>query len=167
MNKNKLEIIPTERIHSKIFLARGQKIIIDEDLAEFYGVETKKLVQAVKRNIERFPADFILQLTDIEYQNIKSINFAQHGGRRYNPYAFTEQGVAMLSAILKSKRAVTVSVQIMRSFVRLRELLNSNEQLAKKLKTLEARTDEHSKAIVQIINELQKPIPQKKRRIGF
>ncbi len=143
--------------------------MIDSDLAHFYQVGTRDLNKAVSRNLERFPDDFMFQLSIEEVRELeKRLGMGkQYGGRRDRPYAFTEQGVAMLSAVLKSERAVIVSVQIIRSFIKLRELLLSNEALAKRLKSIEARTDEHAKAIIQIIEELQKPVSPKKRRIGF
>lgn len=160
---------PKERIISKILVVRIWKVMLDSDLASFYGVLTKELNKAVQRNIERFPADFMFQLTLKEFRDLKSQEGIEddYGGRRTLPYVFTEQGVAMLSAVLKSKRAVIVSVQIMRSFVKLREMLLSNESFARRLKDLESRTDEQAKVIVQIIQELQKPTAPKKRRIGF
>lgn len=162
-------LIPIERIQQKIFFLRGQKIIFDKDLAEFYQVTTFNLNKAILRNQKRFPADFMFQLTLEEVRELEKEfgNIRKYGGTRILPHAFTEQGVAMLSAVLKSERAVIVSVQIMRSFVKLRELLLSNEALARKLKTIEARTDEHAQAIIKIIQELQKPTTSKKRRIGF
>jgi len=162
-------MVPPERIVTRIYLVRGIKVMLDTDLAAFYGVHTKELNKAVSRNSERFPNDFMFQLSTEETRELKaqlSIS-RKYGGRRTFPYAFTEQGVAMLSAVLKSKRAVTVSVQIMRAFVQLRALLLSNETLAKKVRALEARTDEHTKLIVQIIHELQTPASPNTRRIGF
>lgn len=165
------EIIPLERIQNKIYLIRGQKVMLDVDIAAFYHVETGAMNRVVRRNIERFPEDFMFVLSIEEVKDLRcqigSSRASVRGGRRYFPLAFTEQGVAMLSGILKSDRAVAVSVQIMRSFVKLRELLLSNVNLAKQLKTLESRTDEHARLIVQIIHELQKPISPKTRRIGF
>jgi hypothetical protein len=164
-------MIPIERIQQTIYLIRGRKVMLDSDLAIFYAVKTKELNKAVSRNKERFPSDFVFQLS---IQEVKDLIFqfgmsknSSHGGRRTRPYAFTEQGVAMLSAVLKTKRATIVSVQIMRSFVKLRELLQSNEVLAKKLKELESRTDEHAQVIMEIIKELQKPHPEQIRKIGF
>ena len=168
MPESKL-LIPIEQIQQKIFFIRGQKVMLDNDLAEFYQVTTFNLNKAVARNIERFPADFMFQLTADEFKELTK-QFGTdsiHGGRRKLPYAFTEQGVAMLSAVLKSKRALFVSVQIMRSFVKLRELLLSNEAFARRLKALESRTDEHARVIVQIIQELHTSPTPRKNRIGF
>ena len=164
-----LVTLPNERITAKIFLIRGIKVMLDSDLAGFYGVLTKELNKSVARNKERFPDDFMFQLTIEETRQLNTeIKGARtYGGRRTLPYAFTEQGVAMLAAVLKSERAVAVSVQIMRSFAQLRELILSNEGLAQKVRALEAKTDKHSQVIVQIIHELQKPSTTRTRRIGF
>ena len=136
---NKSEVIvPVEVIEKKIYLIRSHKVMLDSDLAELYGVETKMLVRAVKRNIERFPSDFMFQLTKEEFDNLR-FHFgtsSQWGGRRYLPYAFTEQGVAMLSSVLRSKRAIQVNITIMRVFVRLRQILSTHKELAYKLACL-------------------------------
>lgn len=125
-------LIPMERIERAILLVRDEKVILDQDLAELYGVETRVLVQAVKRNIDRFPADFMFQLNDEEFSDLKSqIVRSSWGGRRTAPYAFTEQGVAMLSSVLRSPQAVQVNIEIMRAFVRLRSMLESNADLAR------------------------------------
>jgi hypothetical protein len=134
--------IPIERISNSIFILRGHRVLVDESLAELYGVPTKVLLQAVKRNADRFPDDFMLQLTAAEWSVLRSqfvTSNVGRGGRRYLPYAFTEQGVAMLSTVLKSKRAITVNIEIMRAFVRMRGLLTSNKILAQKLRELEVR----------------------------
>lgn len=131
-------LLPIENITSKIYLIRKEKVMLDSDLATLYGVATKVIVQAVKRNIDRFPKDFMFQLTTNQYKNLRSQSVTSSwGGRRYPPYVFTEQGVAMLSSVLKSKRAIKVNIAIMRAFVELRKFLYSNEKLAKKLTTLE------------------------------
>ena len=134
----RLSVTPSERIESRIFLLHGQKVMLSMHLAELYGVEPRALVQAVKRNIERFPEDFMFQLSEVEFENLKSqiVTSSWGGLRRAAPYAFTEQGVAMLSSVLRSKRAVRVNVEIMRTFVRLRRLLTSNVELARKLAAL-------------------------------
>ncbi len=165
----KFEIIPIETIQQKILFIRKHKILLDADIAKFYQVTTYNFNKAVLRNQKRFPDDFMFQLTIEEVRELeKQLGIKkEYGGRRSLPYAFTEQGVAMLAAVLGSDRAIAVSIQIIRSFVQLRELLLSNEVLAQKLKILEARTDEHSKVIIQIIQELQKPLAPKTRRIGF
>jgi hypothetical protein len=167
------EIIPLERIQSFIFLIRGEKVLTDQQLAELYQVPTKVLLQAVKRNQERFPDDFAFQLTRQEVTILRSqivtSSFA-HGGRRYLPYVFTEQGVAMLSSVLRSGRAVQVNVAIMRAFVSLRRLLATSETLARKFAELERRLEGHDQAIKSLfdaIRELMQPPVKPKREIGF
>src|SRR3990172_6171207 len=133
-------IVPIELIESKIYLIRGHKVMLDSDLAELYGVETRALVQAVKRNIGRFPLDFMFQLNNQEVISLRSqivISKTGRGGRRYLPYVFTEQGVAMLSSVLNSDRAIEVNIQIMRAFLKLREMIASHKDLAKRLDELE------------------------------
>lgn len=164
---------PAKRISQSILILRGQKILLDADLAALYGVATKVLVQAVKRNIERFPEDFMFQLTDKERGDLRSQSVTSNegrGGRRYAPYAFTEQGVAMLSSVLKSTRAISVNIEVMRAFVRMRELITSNKELGHKLAELERKVSTHDQAIVGIlkaIRELMNPAPLKHRPIGF
>jgi len=161
--------VPTERIESRIFMLRGHKVMLSPDLAELYEVEPRALVQAVKRNIERFPADFMFQLNAREFEHLKSqFVISSWGGlRRAAPYAFTEQGVAMLSSVLRSKRAVLVNVEIMRAFVRLRQMLTAHADLARKLAALEKRYDAQFKVVFEAIRELMTPPPEKKRPIGF
>src|SRR6266853_6955040 len=134
----------TERIHQTIFLIRGQKVILDAHLAELYAVETRTLIQAVTRNIKRFPRDFMFQLTKREFANLRSqiVISSLWGGRRSLPYAFTEQGVAMLSSVLRSTRAIEVNIAIMRTFVQLRRLMDANRDLARKIEALEKKYDE-------------------------
>lgn len=174
----KKAVIHLERIESRILLVRGQKVILDADLAALYEVETKALNRAVRRNRDRFPDDFMFQLTaeelaDLRRQsgtsNSKSQNgTSRWGGRRYLPYAFTEQGVAMLSSVLHSKRAVQVNIEIMRTFVRLRQMLASHADLARKLAALEQKYDAQFKVVFDAIRELMTPPePKKKRAIGF
>jgi hypothetical protein len=141
----------------------------DEDIAVLYGVETKVLVQAVKRNRERFPEDFMFQLTSEEFTRLRSqiVTSKGRGGRRYPPYAFTEQGVAMLSGVLRSKRAVQVNIEIMRAFVRFRRLLSTHKELAKKLIELERRYDAQLKVVFEALRELMTPPDPKTKRIGF
>lgn len=166
-------LVSVQRITHSILIVRGQNVLLDADLATLYGVETKTLLQAVKRNLERFPEDFMLQLSAEEWSNLRSQNVtssAQHGGRRYAPYAFTEQGVAMLSSVLKSSGAIAVNIEIMRTFVRMRALLASNRQLAEKLAELERRISTQDQAITGIlkaIRELMHPPEPKRRGIGF
>jgi len=158
-----------QRIDSHIYLIRGQNVLLDADLAALYEVEVKVLNQAVKRNIERFPEDFMFQLTKQEVNNLRSrIVTSSWGGRRYPPFAFTEHGVAMLSSVLHSKRAIQVNVEIMRSFVRLRQMLTGNVELARKLAALEKKYDSQFKVVFDAIRALMKPPePKKKRSIGF
>jgi len=163
--------IPGERIEKSILLIRGHKVLLDENLAELYGVETRVLVQAVKRNLNRFPPDFMFPLSLQEFRLLRSqfgiAKRAGRGGRRTPPYAFTEQGVAMLSSVLRSDRAVMVNVEIMRTFVRLRQMLVSHEQLAQKLKALEKKYDAQFKAVFDAIRELMTPAKSSGRQIGF
>jgi phage regulator Rha-like protein len=166
-----VELVSPERIERSILLIRGHKVILDADLAALYGVETKQLIRAVKRNLPRFPDDFMFQLKEEEFENLR-FHFgtsSQWGGRRYAPYAFTEQGVAMLSSVLRSKRAIQVNIEIMRAFVRLRQILASNKELAKRLDELEKKYDAQFKIVFDAIRQLMAPPEQKppKRRIGF
>ncbi len=154
----------------RIFLLRSLRVMFDYDLAGLYGVETGALNRAVKRNANRFPEDFMFQLTTEEYENLKcQIGISRNwGGRRRSlPYAFTEQGVAMLSSVLGSPRAVQVNIAIMRAFVRLRELLLTNADLARKLATLEAKYDSQFKVVFDAIRQLMTPPDRPRRRIGF
>ena len=163
-------LVPLDRIEGLIVLVRGQKVMLDADLAALYGVETKVLNQAVKRNIDRFPDDFMFQLSKEEYADLRSqiVTSKSRGGRRTPPYAFTEQGVAMLSSVLRSGRAVQVNIQIMRTFVKLRRILATHEQLARKLAALERTYDRQFKVVFDAIRELMMPPkPKQKRRIGF
>jgi hypothetical protein len=163
-------IIPAERVERAIYFFRGQKVMLSTDLAALYGVEVRVLVQAVKRNFERFPKDFMFQLTRTEFANLKSqFVISSWGGlRRAAPYAFTEQGVAMLSSVLHSGRAVQVNIEIMRAFVRLRRMLASHADLARRLDALEQRYDAQFKAVFDAIRELMTPtVPGRRRAIGF
>ena len=163
--------VPEERIEKAILLIRGHKVLLDQDLASLYGVTTKQLNQQVRRNIARFPADFMFQLTLQEFTNLR-LQFvtASWGGRRTPPLAFTEQGVAMLSSVLRSERAVQVNIQIMRAFVRLRQLLGSHESLRRKVEAIErnlAKHDDQFQVVFNAIRELMKPPAPKQRQIGF
>jgi hypothetical protein len=163
-------LIPVERIEKAILLVRDQKVMLDADLAMLYGVETKRLVEAVKRNIERFPDDFMFQLTKDEFANLRSqiATSSAWGGRRYPPYALTEHGILMLSSVLRSHRAVEANIEIMRTFVRLREMLASNKDLARRLDNLEKKYDAQFKVVFDAIRQLMAPPPSKsRRRIGF
>jgi hypothetical protein len=161
--------VPPERIVDSIYLIRFEKVMLDHDLASLYGVTTGALVQAVKRNAERLPEDFMFQLSEEEFANLKSqIVISSWRGRRTAPYALTEQGVAMLSGVLRSPRAVAVNVEIMRTFVRLRRLLLSQEGMARKLAELEQRYDLKFKIVFDAIREIMTPeTPPKPRKIGF
>ena len=162
-------LIPRERIERRIYLLRGEKVMLSTDLAGLYQVAPRALVQAVKRNAERFPRDFMFQLSRDEFQNLKSqiVTSSWGGLRRATPYAFTEQGIAMLSSVLRSKRAIAVNIEIMRAFVRLRKLLASNEELARKLALLEKKYDAQFKVVFDAIRELVIPPEPKRRPIGF
>ena len=163
-------LIPVERIEQSIRLIRGDKVMLDSDLASLYEVETKALVRAVKRNLDRFPEDFMFQLSQEEFDDLRRHfgTSSAWGGRRYAPYAFTEQGVAMLSSVLRSPRAVAVNVEIMRAFVRLRQMLASNAELARKLDALEKKYDDQFQIVFDAIRQSMLPPETKpKRRIGF
>jgi phage regulator Rha-like protein len=171
-------LVPVEDISRAILVLRGHKVLLDTELAALYGVETRVLLQAVRRNRERFPEDFMIQLTASEWAALRSQFVTLKGGRgqhrKYLPYAFTEQGVAMLSSVLSSDRAIAVNIQIMRAFVRMREMLISSKELAQKLDQLEARIekrlathDEAIAAILSAIRELMNPPAPKRRSIGF
>jgi hypothetical protein len=159
---------PLERVERLILALRGQRVILDRDLASLYGVTTSYLNKAVSRNIERFPEDFMLQLSSDEFHDLKfQFGISSWGGTRKRPRAFTEQGVAMLSGVLHSPRAVQVNIEIMRAFVRLRDMLQANAELAKRLAALESRYDTQFKAVFEAIRELMTPPPKPPRRIGF
>jgi hypothetical protein len=153
-----------------IRVVRSQRVMLDSDLAALYGVETRVLTQAVLRNAARFPADSMFQVTEKEFEGLRSQTVTSNGGRggrRYRPRVFTEQGVAMLSSVLRSDRAVQVNIEIMRAFVRLRQLLSSNAELSQRLDDMEQRYDEHIRRIVEAINRLMAPSSSSGRQIGF
>jgi hypothetical protein len=155
-------------IARRIFALRGQRVLFDVDLARLYRVPTKVLLQSVRRNVERFPADFMFQLSRDELANLRSqFVTSSWGGRRTLPYAFTEQGVAMLSSVLRSPRAVQVNIEIMRAFVHLRELSASHADLARKLDALEGRYDAKFRVVFSAIRQLMTPPTRPTRRIGF
>ncbi len=163
-------IVQSEGIQQSIVAIRGQRVMLDSDLAALYGVATRVLVQAVQRNLERFPEDFMFRLTREEFEALRSqivISNPGRGGRRALPYAFTEQGVAMLSSVLRSERAIRVNIEIMRAFVRLREMLASHGELARRLDELEQRYDEQFKAVFDAIRQLMTPSAPARRRLGF
>jgi len=163
--------ISVETIATKILLVRGKRVMLDSDLAKLYGVTTFNLNRSVKRNMERFPDDFMYQLTKQEVTNLSfHFGISSWGGRRYLPYVFTEQGIAMLSSVLRSKRAIQVNILIMRAFVKLRKLLLSHKELAIKLEALEKKYANHDQKIKDIfaaMRQLMLPPEEPKRRIGF
>jgi hypothetical protein len=162
-------VVRQEVIEGKIYMIRGHKVMLSADLAELYGVEPKVLVQAVKRNKDRFPKDFMFQLDKQEFMNLKSqiVTSSWGGIRRANPYAFAEQGVAMLSSVLKSARAIKVNIAIIRAFVKLREMLSAHKDLARKLEQMEKKYDTQFKVVFDAIRQLMTPPEKPKRKIGF
>lgn len=169
MAKTTKALVPTERVLSAIVLIRGEKVLLDVSLAEMYGVETRVLVQAVKRNLARFPADFMFQLSAEEFDDLRSqtVISSSWGGRRTPPYAFTEQGVAMLSSVLRSRRAVSVNVEIMRAFVRLRRMAEEHRDLMLRIDALESRYDQQFATVFDAIRALISEQTRPRRRIGF
>jgi ORF6N domain len=175
--KRELQVVAAPSIEKRIFVVRDRQVMLDEDLADLYGVETKRLVQQVKRNLKRFPGDFMFQLSKDEAETLRSqiatSNYGR-GGRRYAPYVFTEQGVAMLSGVLRSDRAIAVNIEIMRAFVELRRVAGSFEELQKRLDQMEldigARLSEHDEQLHQIFEALRQliaPPPSAKHPVGF
>jgi hypothetical protein len=164
-------LVPVERIEKAILLIRGKKVMLDADLASLYGVETRVLVQAVRRNLGRFPEDFMFQLSKEEVDFLRSQIVTLKRGRgqhsKYLPYVFTEQGVAMLSSVLRSPRAIQVNIEIMRAFVRLRQMLASHAELARKLDALEQKYDAQFRAVFDAIRQLMAPPEPKRRPLGF
>ena len=163
-------IVPIEAIVQKIIFLRGEKVLLDRDLAELYGVQTKALKQAVRRNIKRFPRDFMFELTEEEFKNWRShfvTSKSDKIGLRHRPMAFTEQGVAMLSSVLNSERAIDVNIEIMRAFVRLRQMIVSNASLARKLDDLEKKYDAQFKVVFDAIRQLVAPPDKPRKKIGF
>lgn len=170
--KRKAALLAHEQIVKAIVVIRGKKVLIDRDLAALYGVATKALLQAVKRNIGRFPVDFMFQLNARQFRSLRSqiVTSNIRGGRRTMPYAFTEEGVAMLSSVLRSPRAIRVNIEIMRAFVRLRELANEHRDLAQKIDALERRYDSNFEVVFDAIRELLEPVAAEKppkKRIGY
>jgi phage regulator Rha-like protein len=163
------ELIPQETIESKIFLLRGKRVMLDGGLAMLYKVETKQLKRAVNRNINRFPDDFMFELTKEEYRALRCQNGTLKRGKhaKYLPYAFTEQGVAMLSSVLNSERAILVNIQIMRAFTKLREMLLAHEDIRRKIEAMERKYDQQFKVVFEAIRKLLEPPPASKRQIGF
>ena len=162
------ELIPHEVLESKILMIRGYKVMLDRDLAVLYGVGTKDLKRAVKRNLHRFPVDFMLSLTAAEMKNLRcQFGTSSWGGQRYSAYAFTENGVAMLSGVLSSRRAIEVNIQIMRTFTKLRELLNTHADLRRKLEEMEKKYDHQFKVVFDAIKSLLSTPDEPVRKIGF
>ncbi len=171
--------LSTDLVEQRIFLIRDQKVMLDSDLASLYGVTTKAFNQAVRRNISRFPDDFMFQLSAEESENLRSqfvtsnlisqngISKDGRGGRRYQPYVFTEQGVAMLSSVLRNERAIQVNIAIMRAFIKLRSILAEHKELAKKVEELEKDTKSSFEAVIELIDKYLKPPSKPKLKIGF
>lgn len=168
-----MTVITPAKIEKMIYLIRGQKVMLDSDLASLYEIDTKKFNQAVKRNMKRFPKDFMFQLTKAEHENLRSqivTSKEGRGGRRYAPYVFTEQGVAMLSSILNSDRAIEVNISIMRTFVKIRHLLASDETLSDRLSKLERGTDQLFRIVFERLDALDGQVPSlpaKRKKIGL
>ncbi|MEW6058057.1 MAG: ORF6N domain-containing protein [Bdellovibrionota bacterium] len=162
-------LIAPDLIEQHIYLIRGHKVMLSTDLAALYAVEPRALVQAVKRNLDRFPDDFMFQLSKREFENLKSqiVTSSWGGLRRATPYAFTQEGVAMLSSVLRSKQAIQVNIAIMRAFVRLRSILAAHKELARKIEALERETKTNFKAVFELINKYLKPQSLPKSSIGF
>ena len=159
-----------DMIESKIYVIRGKKVMLDQDLALLYGVETKVLIQSVKRQKDRFPDDFMFHLSESESQSLRSqfvTSKVGRGGRRYLPYVFTENGVAMLSSVLRSKQAIQVNIQIMRTFTRLREMIRSHEAIWKKLSEIEQKYDGQFQAVFEVIQQMVAAEEKPKPKIGF
>lgn len=166
-----IKMLPLDNIEKIIYAVRGQKVILDYDLAQLYKVETGQLKRQVRRNLKRFPTDFMFQLTDDEHRNLRcQFGISSHGGHRYLPYAFTEQGVAMLSSVLNSNKAIEVNILIMRAFVRLRQIIARNKDLTYFFKELKHQVDRHDTEIGLIIRSIEKIIAVEKKpknKIGF
>ena len=169
MTQHGSSIIPAERIQRNILLIRGEKVILDRDLAELYGVETKQLIRAMKRNLDRFPEDFMFQLSKSEFDILRCQfgTSSQWGGRRYPPYAFTEHGVAMLSSVLNSPRAIQVNIQIIRTFTKLREILATHKDLKRKIESLEKKYDEKFGQVFAVLKAMIAEEKKPKSQIGY
>jgi hypothetical protein len=173
MNMKNTALILAKKVDSAILFLRGQKVILDVDLAKLYGVSVKRLNEQVKRNTRRFPSDFLFRLSRIEYANLRSqiaTSSSDHGGRRYLPHAFTEHGAIMAATVLNSKRAIEMSLFVVRAFVRMREASAANRQIVAKLAELERRLERHDgdiQQLIEAIRELMAPEPANPRRIGF
>jgi len=173
ISMNKAALVLAKKVDSKILVLRDQKVILDAELAALYGVSVKRLNEQIKRNAKRFPADFLFRLSPAEYQNLRSQNAtssSSHGGRRYLPHAFTEHGAIMAATVLNSKRAIEMSIFVVRAFVRMRQALAANQQIVTKLSEIERRLEGHDveiQELVDAIRELMAPLPANNRRIGF
>ncbi len=168
--QSETSLIPQETIEDKVLLIRGKKVILDRDLAVLYCVQTKVLKQAVRRNAKRFPDDFMFELTTQEFENWRSQFVTSKGdkiGLRYKPMAFTEQGVAMLSSVLNSERAIQVNIQIIRTFTKLREMILTHKELQKKIESMESKYDYQFKIVFDAIKQLLKPPEKPKKQIGY
>ncbi len=169
--KKELIVVPSERIISKILLIRGKKVMLDKDLAELFGVETKRLKEAVRRNIERFPADFMFELTRNEYNFLRTQFETLEKGRgkysKFNPLVFTEYGVAMLSGVLNSKRAIQVNIQIIKTFIKLKELLSTNTKIRLKIEKMEKKYDRKLQEVFNILKQLLIQEERPKSQLGF
>ena len=169
----KAAIVLARKVDSKILVLRDQRVIMDVDLAALYGVPVKRLNEQIKRNSKRFPSDFLFRLSPVEYGNLRSqivTSSLGHGGRRYLPHAFTEHGAIMAATVLNSKRAIEMSIFVVRAFVRMREALAANQQIVAKLSEIERRLEGHDfeiQELVDAIRELMAPLPANNRRIGF
>ncbi len=163
--------VPQEIIENKILLVRGEKVMLDKDLAKLYGVETKHLKRQVRRNTDRFPEDFMFQLSKEEFEiwrrQFGTSNPNDKMGLRYSPYAFTDYGILMLSSVLNSKRAIQVNIQIMRTFTRLKEIITTHKDLQRKIEAMERKYDQQFKVVFDAIKQLLEPLPRPKRQIGF
>ena len=170
-NQTRSQAKPFELIERHIHAIRGHKVMLDSDLADLYGVSTGNLNKAVRRNMERFPPDFMFRLSNQEVTDLRfqiGISSSGHGGRRFRPLAFTEQGIAMLSSVLNSERAIAVNIEIMRAFIHMREMLSSNEAMTTQLEELERKLASHDDAIVGIFKTLHELMsPQRTNAIGF
>ena len=161
-------MLPQERIVNRIFLIRGRKVMLDRDLAMLYGVETKTLKRAVKRNLDRFPSDFLFELSKDEAKNLRyHFGTSSWGGTRYESYAFTEQGVAMLSSILRSKKAIQVNIQIVRTFIKIRQMLSTNRDLRLKVENMERNYDQKFRIVFDAIKRMIASEEKPKRILGF
>lgn len=165
--ENSKPVLSIAQIETQILMIRNHKVMLSNVLADLYGVQTRVLVQAVKRNVERFPDDFMFQLSNEEFNRLKELFPHVSWGRRDNPYAFTQEGVAMLSTVLKSKRAIQVNIEIMRVFVRFRHMLATHEDLKRKLLSLERKYDMQFKAVFDAIRDLMTPARKNQKQIGF